>query len=474
MIIGRTKEIKRLQRTLSAEYSEFVAVYGRRRVGKTFLIKEAFDYKFAFQHSRIAHGNKRMQLEEFTNSLERQGMKSRRKIKSWSDAFFSLEVGLERLPEGKKVVFLDELPWFDSPCSGFTRAFEWFWNSWACLRKDILLIVCGSATTWIVDKVINSRGGLHGRVTVELPLEPFTLNECEQYAAERKFGFDRRQILEGYMALGGVAYYWSLLREGQSMAQNFNRLFFGQSNELRVEFDRVFKSLYRSSALHVDIVKSLGRKKIGLTRDEIVAVLGTQSGGDVSLALRELEQCGFIRYYNMAGKRKYGGLYQLVDPYCIFYFDFLESRKGNDPEHWTRNYNSPEVNTWRGLAFERVALWHVPQIKRAIGISGMQSDVYSWRWVSDEVGVKGVQIDLLIDRADGVVNLCEMKYSLDEYELDKAEDEEIRHRCVVFARKSGVAKSVQPVLITSSGVKEGKYTGNIVCRVTADDFFVDP
>ena len=257
------------------------------------------------------------------------------------------------------------------------------------------------------------------------------------------------------------------------MAQNFNRLFFGQSNELRVEFDRVFKSLYRSSVLHVDIVRALGRKKMGLTRDEIVAALGTQSGGDVSLALRELEQCGFIRYYNMAGKRKYGGLYQLVDPYCIFYFDFLETRKGNDPEHWTRNYNSPEVNTWRGLAFERVALWHVPQIKRAIGISGMQSDVYSWRWMSDEVGVKGVQIDLLIDRADGVVNLCEIKYSSDEYELDKTTDEDIRRRCAVFERKSGVAKSVQPVLITSSGVKDGKYRGNIVCQVTADDFFAE-
>ena len=472
-MIGRLREIRELRRAYDSSASEFVAVYGRRRIGKTYLINEVFGSRFAFHAAGIEGEKKKEQLEAFRIVLKQQGHRKCPRLKSWIEAFGELECFLDASGDGKKIVFLDELPWFDSPCSGFLKAFEWFWNSWACLRKDILLIVCGSATTWIIDKVINSRGGLHGRVTVEIPLAPFTLSECEQYVAERKFGFDRRQILEGYMAFGGVAYYWSLLREGQSMAQNFNRLFFGQSNELRVEFDRVFKSLYRSSALHVDIVRTLGRKKIGLTRDEIVAALGTQSGGDVSLALRELEQCGFIRYYNMAGKRKYGGLYQLVDPYCIFYFDFLDMRKGNDPEHWTRNYNSPEVNTWRGLAFERVALWHIPQIKRAIGISGMESDVYSWRWVSDEVGVKGVQIDLLIDRADGVVNLCEMKYSADEYELDKTTDAEIRHRCAVFERKSGVNKSVQPVLITSCGVKDGKYKGNVICQISADDLFAD-
>lgn len=470
-MIGREYEISELRRAYESDQSEFVAVYGRRRIGKTFLINETFNGRFAFRAAGIEGEKKAVQLDAFRAELKLQGYRACPKLKDWISAFSELEIFLEGMDAGKKVIFLDELPWFDSPCSGFLRAFEWFWNSWASSRKDVLLIICGSATTWIIDEVINSRGGLHGRVSYEIPLAAFTLRECEEFAAYRRLGFDRRQILECYMAFGGVAYYWNLLREGMSAAQNFNRLFFGVANELRVEFDRVFASLYRTSKLHVEIVRVLGRRKTGMTRDEVVAGVGTVSSGDVSRALKELEQCGFIRHYFMIGKSRYGGLYQLIDPYCLFYFDFIENWKGNDSEHWTRNYNAPSVNSWRGHAFELVCLWHVAQIKSALGISGIEADVYSWRWISDDPVETGVQIDMLIDRADGMVNVCEIKYSDEKYEIDRGEDERIRHRVEMFRKKSGIRKSVQSVMISANGVEDGKYKGNILHYVTLDDLF---
>ena len=470
-MIGRKKEVARLQRAYDSGESELVAVYGRRRVGKTFLINELFAGKYAFHAAGIERGKKKEQLDAFRVALRRYGAKNCPKLNSWIEAFGELGGLLETRPEARKVVFLDELPWFDSACSGFLKAFEWFWNTWASERKDILLVICGSATTWIIDKVLNSRGGLHNRVTVQIPLEPFTLLECEQYAAYKRLGFDRRQIIECYMALGGVAYYWSILQEGLSAAQNFDRIFFSIGGELRNEFDRVFASLYRLSELHVRIVRELGKVKIGRTRDEILKALGEPSGGDVSKALKELVQCGFVRYYSVIGKAKRGGFYQLIDPYCVFYLDFVEKWRGDDLSHWSRIYDSPEVNAWRGYAFERVCMWHIPQIKSALGISGIEANVYSWRWVPNDLSEDGVQIDMLIDRKDAMVNVCEIKYSENEYEIDKEEDRKIRHRCETFRIKSGVRKSVQPVMIAANGVKQCKYRGNILHYLDGNDLF---
>lgn len=469
-MIGRVEEIQELRRAYASVESEFVAVYGRRRIGKTYLINEVFNARFTFHAVGMEKGKKREQLEAFQDSLKRQGWPKCPKLTSWIAAFSQLEQMLETSTASRKVVFLDELPWFDSPCSGFLAAFERFWNGWACLRKDILLIVCGSATTWIVDRVLKSRGGLHNRVTRRLHLEPFTLRECEDYAAYRGLGMDRKQILECYMALGGVAYYWTLLQEGISAAQNFDRMFFGEFDEMREEFNRVFASLYRSPTMHIAIVRILGALKTGMTRDEIVRNLGTESSGDVTECLKELVQCGFVRHCNAIGKAKYGGLYQLVDPYCLFYFEFLERRRGNDSHYWTRNYNSPKVNGWRGRAFERVCFWHVSEIKARLGISGIEADVYSWQGRADEVSEK-VQIDLLIDRADGVVDVCEIKYSDEPYELKKDENENIARRVSAFRELAHQKKSVRTVLIASSGLKSGKYNGNIMAVVTGEDLF---
>lgn len=468
-MIGRITEQKELFRALNSEQSEFVALYGRRRVGKTYLVTEAFNGQFAFRATGIESGTKREQLELFREELRRQGLPKCPRLTSWIAAFSRLEDLLEASTEKKKVVFLDELPWFDTPCAGFLRAFEAFWNGWAASRKDILLVVCGSATTWMLKKMLRARGGLHNRVTVQMSIAPFTLKECEEFAAFKNLAFDRGQIAECYMAMGGVAYYWSLLREGESVAQGFDRLFFGESSVMRDEFKRLFSSLFKMERRHVEIVRALAGRKAGMTRDEVLSALGEQSNGDVSECLAELVECGFLRKYNQPARVRRGAVYQLVDNYILFYFQFLDAWKGNDPQFWTHHYMSPKLNAWRGVSFERICFWHIPQIKAALGISGIGADVYSWRG-KDQDG-RSAQIDMLIDRDDNTVSLCEMKFVQDEYELTEEEAGKIRRRGALFLRATKSRKSIQNVLVTNNGMRRSKYSGVIHREVTLSDLF---
>ncbi len=468
-MIGRAFERKEMLRALESPQSEFVALYGRRRIGKTFLVDEFFNGHFTFRATGIEGGTKREQLELFREELRRQGLAKCPRLTSWIAAFSKLEDLLEASAEKKKVVFLDELPWFDTPCAGFLRAFEAFWNGWAALRKDILLVVCGSATTWMLNKMLRARGGLHNRVTVQLPIAPFTLKECEEYAAFKNLSLDRNGIAECYMALGGVAYYWSLLREEESVAQSFDRLFFGESAVMRDEFRRLFSSLFKKERRHVEIVRALGNRKSGMTRDEVLSALGETSSGDVSECLTELVDCGFIRRYNQPCKVKRGAVYQLIDNYTLFYFHFLDGWKGNDPQYWSHNYLSPRINTWRGVSFERICFWHIPQIKAALGISGIGADVYAWRG-SDSNG-RIAQVDMLIDRADNTVSLCEMKYARDSFEMTAEEADNIRRRGALFNKMTLSRKAVQNVLISTYGMKKNKHSGVIHGEVTLANLF---
>ena len=471
-MIGREAEIGQLRDAQNSEYSEFVAVYGRRRIGKTFLINETFNYKFAFHAAGVEGASRRVQLDQFRLSLKRQGRIECPRLNSWAEAFYELELLLDGMGSGKKVVFLDELPWFDTQRSGFLAAFENFWNEWATSRKDILLIICGSATTWIINKVLRNRGGLYNRVTKRIALKPFTLSECEKYAAYKQLNFDRRQLCECYMAFGGVAYYWSLLQEGQSAAQNFDRLFFGETHEMRDEFRCLFSSMFKMSTLHMEIVRIIGHSDGGMTRADIIEKLKNKvSGGDLREALEELVECGFLNGYNEIGKAKKGIVYHLVDAYVLFYFRFLEGYHGRNEHYWSQNYRSPAFNTWRGLAFERLCMAHVSQIKSALGISGIASEVYSWRSHGSNDDERGVQIDMLIDRSDDTVDLCEMKYCAEEYELKSSEADRLAHRAEVFRRVVAPAKSVRIVMVTTYGVKHGKHSGVFQGEVVLNDLF---
>lgn len=471
MLIGRNKEVAELISLLEGDRSEFVAVYGRRRVGKTFLICEAFNYKFAFQHTGILDASLSEQLSEFRESLYSAGMKKCAKPRSWHEAFHLLERLLESNTSEKKIVFIDELPWMDTPRSNFIRALDHFWNGWATMRKDIILIVCGSATSWIIDKVIKNYGGLHNRVTRQIYLKPFTLGECEKYCTSEKLGYTRRQILEAYMIMGGVPYYWSFLQRGQSLAQNIDRIFFSDSGELRYEFKALYASLFRSPESHLAIITALAKKKSGMLRNEILADTGLTDNESFSRVMEELQQCGFIRKYNCLGKKSKDATYQLIDNFTLFHFNFIMENKNLNNHFWSSQQNSPLHNTWAGLAFERVCLQHVEQIKRALGFSAVISSEYSWTYKSKDSEDKGVQTDLLIDRNDQVINLCEMKCTNDVYTIDAEEDARLRRRISTFTRESKTKKSVFLTMITTYGLSKGGYTNDVPCQLTMDDLF---
>lgn len=473
MLIGRESEQKALLDAANDEYSKFVAVYGRRRVGKTFLIRETFNYSFTFQHTGLAHGKLKDQLLAFRISLQTASQKKHKQFKNWYEAFFALEEWLGSLPKGKKIVFFDELPWMDTPRSNFISGLEHFWNGWASARKDILLIVCGSATSWIVKKLINNHGGLHNRLTNKILLHPFTLAECERYSKTHQLGLSRYQLAEAYMIMGGIPFYWSMLQKDLSLAQNIDDLFFNQNDEgLTHEYEQLYASLFNNPEPYMQVVTTLTQKNKGLTRDEIIENSGLRTGGDLTRFLNELEWCGFIRKYNCIGKQTKDALYQLVDNFTLFYSKFMKGNKNNDSHFWTNSIGSALYRTWSGLAFERICLQHIEQIKEALGIKGILSNVYSWRTESDkEKGIDKTQIDLLIDRKDGVINLCEMKFSEQEYIITEKEEMNLRRRRGNFIAASQTKKAIHITLVTPYGLKRNSHASIAQNEVTLNDLF---
>ena len=470
MIIGRKEEQQILHSAVQSENSEFVAVYGRRRVGKTYLIRETFGYKFTFQHTGLAKGNTKEQLFSFAISLRDAGYDDCPIPKSWLEAFSLLSTYLKNSTDEKKIVFLDELPWMDTPRSNFISAFEHFWNGWASARKDIVLIICGSATSWIINKVINDHGGLHNRVTKQIALQPFTLKECEMFAQSKGLEMSRYQLAECYMVFGGIPYYWSLLEKGLSLAQNIDKIIFAKNGKLSNEFDQLYASLFKSPEQYIDIVTALGKKKAGMTREEIIAATDKYSNGALSKVLDELEYCGFIRKYNGFDKKSKQAIYQLIDNYTLFYFKFIQQNENNDEHFWSASIDSAMHRAWSGLAFERLCMAHTQQIKAALGIAGVLSNVYSWRKEADETS-DGAQIDLLIDRKDQVINLCEMKYSLSEYIIDAEYEQKLRNKKSVFIDTTNTRKAVHLTMVTTFGIKANAHSGIVQNEITLEDLF---
>ena len=471
MIIGRKEEQQILRSAVQSENSEFVAVYGRRRVGKTYLIRETFGYKFTFQHTGLAKGNTKEQLFSFAISLRDAGYDDCPIPKSWLEAFSLLSTYLKNSTDEKKIVFLDELPWMDTARSNFISAFEHFWNGWASARKDIVLIICGSATSWIINKVINDHGGLHNRVTKQIALQPFTLKECEMFAQGKGLEMNRYQLAECYMVLGGIPYYWSLLEKGLSLAQNIDKIIFAKNGKLSNEFNQLYASLFKSPEQYIDVVTALGKKKAGMTREEIIAATDMYSSGTLSKVLDELEYCGFIRKYNGFDKKSKQAIYQLIDNYTLFYFKFIQQNENNDEHFWSASIDSAMHRAWSGLAFERLCMVHTQQIKAALGIAGVLSNVYSWRKEADEIS-DGAQIDLLIDRKDQVINLCEMKYSLSEYAVDAEYEQKLRNKKSAFIDATNTRKAVHLTMVTTFGIKANAHSGIVQNEVKLDDLFV--
>lgn len=469
MVIGRENEVTILNDKLNSDRSEFVAMYGRRRIGKTYLIRNVFAEKYTFRITGLSSATASKQLVNFNMVMAEQYPKARlQKARDWMEAFQQIRQVITRSRQKKKVIFIDELPWFDTHKSGFIPALEHFWNSWASARKDVLLIVCGSAASWMINKLINSKGGLHNRVTQRIKLEPFTLRECEQLLAYKKIALDRYQVLQLYMVLGGVPFYWDAIEKGYSAAQNINKLCFAANGLLKDEFGKLFKSLFDESERHEAIIDALAKKSKGLTRDEIRKECNLPSGGSLSRLIDELEESGFIKHYTPFGKKARNSLYHLSDFFSLFHTRFIGSNNKFERNHWLKLIDSPRHRTWSGYSFEQVCLEHIPQVKRALGISGIETSTSSWRSTGKS---NGAQIDLVIDRRDNVINLCEMKFSVSSFIIDKKYDAELRNKVAAFRRETGTRKSVFITMITTFGLQPGKYTGNVQNSLKMDALF---
>jgi AAA+ ATPase superfamily predicted ATPase len=460
-IIGRANELQEFKRLANTWASEFIAVYGRRRVGKTFLIREGFNNKFDFNITGMANGNLSQQLANFHLAIKKHDPSGiiTPPASSWLEAFHQLTLLLETKKSKKKVVFLDEMPWLDTPQSGFIQALEYFWNSWASARKDILLIVCGSAASWMINKLIHNRGGLYNRVTHRMKLEPFTLNECEQYFRYRSGVFDRYQLIQLYMVMGGIPFYLKQVDVGLSAAQNINKLCFDPGGILNNEFDTLYRSLFTNADKHIAIIEALSQKAKGLTRDELIAYAKMPSGGNITRILKELEESNFIRRYASYGKKGKNSLYQLTDFYSLFYLRFIKSEDVLDENHWLNGLDSPRQRTWAGYAFEQVCFAHLKAIKKGLGISGVQTTVSSWTGKAHQ---KGAQIDLVIERRDGVINLCETKFSIDSFTIDKKYAEELRKKIAVFREETKTRKAAFLTMITTFGLNRNMHAVSVV------------
>jgi AAA+ ATPase superfamily predicted ATPase len=470
-IVGRKKEIEFLQRIVESEEPEFVAVYGRRRVGKTFLIKHFFKNKFTFYFSGSENSTMKTQLENFKNAFQEYFNMLIPTPESWTTAFAMLKKELSRSrKKGRKVIFIDEIPWIATMGSNFIQAFEYWWNTYASSNPDILLIVCGSSTSWILNKIIKNRGGLHNRVTRQISLQPFTLKECEEYTTQKKLNLDHALILDYYMILGGIPYYWKQIDKTKGLPQNIDNMFFNNSATLQKEFTEIYNSLFRKAEKYISLIIALGEKRMGLSREEIIKLTKLKNGGAISKMLEELEQCGFIRSYFAFGKLQRDKIYQLTDLFSLFYLNFIHN-KSIDENYWTINFMTPAINSWRGYALEQVCLLHIPQIESKLGISGVSTNYSTWR-NTDIENNQTTQIDLVIDRNDNVINLCEMKYSNKEYEITKSYSDILRIRHATFAEVTKTRKTVHTTMITTFGVKHNMYWGHIQSEIIMDDFFV--
>ncbi len=473
-VIGRNTEFARLDRCMEEERPQLVIVYGRRRVGKTFLIDQYFHGRFDFKLTGMYNAGKEIQLLNFSLELNRQSGSSFDAPSDWTRAFDMLRNYLCSLPENEKhVVFFDEMPWLDNQRSNFLQAFEFFWNDFGCTMSNLVFIVCGSATSWMQSKIADNKGGLFDRQTCSLFLKPFTLKETEQYLESRGIFWSRYDIAQCYMVMGGIPYYLSLLRSDLSLIDNIDNLFFRKRAELWDEFDHLYQTLFSNSRQYIRVAETLSHRRSGMTRSEIVKQTGMNDNSSLTEILDNLAASDFIRTYRYFGKKKQDTLYQLSDYYSLFYFRFIHEQYGRDEHFWSHSFDDPSHRAWAGLTFELICMDHIEQIKQKLSILGILSEEPTWFIRADQNPdvPKGAQIDLLIDRRDHVINICEIKYTNKDFKIDKQYYESLQNKIDAFRKATGTTRTLQLTMITTFGVAPNKYSNMVVSQVMLDDLY---
>jgi AAA+ ATPase superfamily predicted ATPase len=469
VITGRIAEQELMRELLKGNKAEFLAIYGRRRVGKTFLIRSVYQKEIVFQMTGIAGVDKAQQLSNFFSAFQAADPNNSNESMpgDWFAAFELLRAFLEKDKKDKKVVFFDELPWIDTFRSGFLSALEHFWNSWASARTDIVLVVCGSAASWMLSKLINNKGGLYNRVTQKIRLLPFTLQEVEAYFSMKNIVLDRYQIVQLYMAMGGIPFYLNAIKPGRSAFQEIDRLCFTEGGLLVSEYSNLYRSLFDNAESHMTIIGVLAQKSKGMTRGEIVRESGLSEGGNTTKVLMELEESGFITRVYPFEKKVKTALYRLTDQYSLFYLKFIKDSRAFGEGAWISRIDNPGWRAWSGYAFENICFSHIGAIKKALGIGGVYTEISSWSNAE-----KGVQIDLLIDRRDQVICLCEIKFSQDAYAIAKAYRGELEKKVSAFRTVTKTRKSVFLTMVTTFGLEENVHSlGFVQNSVTMNDLF---
>jgi predicted AAA+ superfamily ATPase len=476
-IVGRVEEQRILKQKLETGNPELIAVYGRRRVGKTYLIRKYLKDSIVFEVTGIHKASFADQLKNFSLALG-HAIKTTAPLAaadSWLQAFHDLDRYLLDKLEPKKtaVLFFDEFPWMHTPRSNFLRAFDHWWNSSATKHPNLKVVICGSAASWMIEKIFNDRGGLHNRVTQRIRLLPFALGETEDYLKHIGAVLDHYQILQLYMAMGGIPYYLQHIAPGESAAQIIDRLCFTENGILKTEFNNLFESLFSNSDQHEKVIRALAKKGKGLTRQEIIEECDFTTGGSTTRILKELEESGFITPYIPFDKTVNESIYKLTDEYSLFYQKFIESVKASGQGTWLRQISRPSYISWSGFSFESVCHKHTLQIKRALGIEGVLTEESNWRYMPERTsGQSGAQIDLLLDRQDRCINLCEIKFAGDEFVIDKKYAGELDNKINTFRRETKTKKTLFLTMITTYGVKKNDYyTGRVLAEVIMEDLF---
>ncbi len=473
-LVARHRERRTLDEALHSPQAELIAVYGRRRVGKTFLIRQACAHEICFELVGIHEADLVTQLRSFAAALglASSALAELTPPRDWPAAFAQLGAFLSsrlKRRKTKQVVFFDEVPWLASRRSGFLQAFEHFWNTWASRQPQLVVVLCGSAASWMLQNIVRQRGGLHNRVTRRLRVEPFSLADAEELLRARGVELGRYQTAELYMALGGVPHYLSQVRPGESAAQNIDRLCFARDGLLRTEFTHLYASLFDQAQRHEAVVRALASKRRGLTRRKLLAAASLGSGGAATKVLDELEEAGFILQMPRLGRARRDAVYWLADEYSLFYLTWIERHRGASDGVWMRRQGTPAWRAWSGLAFEATCLKHVWAIKAALGIAGVETEEGAWEHRPDGTHRDGAQIDLVIDRADRSMNLCEMKFSEAEFAIDKAYARELAHKRDVFRAATGTKKALFITLVTTYGLRDNEHSRGLVARTVAMD-----
>jgi uncharacterized protein len=470
-MIGRINERKILDEALQSSQSELIALYGRRRIGKTYLVREHFTNEMIFSTSGLFEATLQEQLKEFASCIQ-SASKSAMPISvpnDWFEAFDMLKILIDNHEQKtKKVIFLDEVPWMATAKSRFLTAFEGFWNGWASARKDVVVIICGSAAAWMIQKIEKSKGGLYNRVTKRIVLKPFTLAETEAFFQSKSLTLSRLHTTELYMMLGGVPHYLNQVRKGETPTIAIERLIFDKDGLLSDEFEYLFLSLFGEGGLYKQIVEILAQNRYGLTREEVLTKCKVISSGWFSNILEELEASGFIETQMQYAKNGKITHYRVIDNYSLFYVNFKKTKKF---QNWMAVQNTQQWKTWSGLTFENVCFYHSKNIIKALGISGVQTTVSSWSNRGDDE-MKGAQIDMLIDRGDKAMNVCEIKFNENPYIITKNYAQEMRLKMTAFNHFTKNKKTLFLTFITAGGVVQNIESNALLqSTINLDDLF---